>query len=424
MRSDRGADSPTADQATVRRHNLAVVLTHLRDNGPRSRARVADDTGLNKATVSSLVAELVDRRLVREGEAERGAVGRPGQTIGLDGEHVVALAAEVNVDFIAALAMNLRGEVVAERRVPLDTAGSEPAPVLNELAALVKRVAGPLQRGGARPAGLAVAMPGLVETATGILDDAPNLGWSKVRVRDELGERLGGLGVEIRLENEANVGALAEVAARSGSSVRNLLLLTGAAGVGGGIVTAGRLVRGEHGFAGEVGHMRVDPAGRRCGCGQRGCWETVVGLNALLAAAANRNDPVRDPALDVAERLAELDRRAAAGHGRTLAALDDVATWLALGAGMLVNVLNPEVLVLGGWFAALGHHLAEPLEADLAAHVYAPGAGGCRVECSTLGFSAALRGGALQVLDAVFDDPTVVAPGDHTNEPRPRRSTR
>jgi hypothetical protein len=91
---------------------------------------------------------------------------------------------------------------------------------------------------------------------------------------------------------------------------------------------------------------------------------------------------------------------------------------------MLVNVLNPEVLVLGGWFGVLGHHLAGPLEADLAAQVYAPGAGGCRIECSTLGFSAALRGGALQVLDAVYDDPTVVALGDHTNEPRARRSQR
>jgi predicted NBD/HSP70 family sugar kinase len=170
--------------------------------------------------------------------------------------------------------------------------------------------------------------------------------------------------------------------------------------------------------------MRVDPAGKRCGCGRRGCWETVVGLNALLAAAASRNDPVRDPSLDVAERLAELDRRATAGHTRTVAALGDVSTWLARGAGMLLNVLNPEVLVLGGWFAALGHHLVGPLEAELAAQVYAPGAGGCRVECSTLGFSAALRGGALQVLDAVFDDPTVAAPGAHTIEPSPRRPSR
>jgi predicted NBD/HSP70 family sugar kinase len=424
MSPNRGADPRTADQATVRRHNLAVVLTHLRDNGPRSRARVADETGLNKATVSSLVAELVERRLVREGETERGAVGRPGQAIALEGDHVVALAAEVNVDFIAALAMNLRGDVVAERRVPLDTAGSDPGPVLTELAALVKRVATPLQRAGARAAGLAVAVPGLVETATGILDDAPNLRWSKVRVRDELDERLRGLDVEIRVENEANVGALAELAARSGPPVRNLLLLNGAAGVGGGIVSDGRLLRGEHGFAGEVGHLRVDPAGRRCGCGRRGCWETVVGLHALLAAAASRNDPVRDAALDVAERLAELDRRATAGHARTVAALGEVATWLALGAGMLVNVLDPEVLVLGGWFAALGHHLAGPVEADLAAHVYAPGAAGCRVECSTLGFSAALRGGALQVLDGVFADPTSVAPGGRTHDPNPRRAPR
>ena len=211
----RTGGTVTADQATVRRHNLSIVLRRLRDGGPRSRARVADETGLNKATVSSLVSELIERRLVREGAAERGAVGRPGQTIDLDGEHVIALAAEVNVDYISALAMDLRGDVVAERRVPLDTAGAEPSAVLHELAKLVRSLSRPLLRGGARPAGLAVAMPGLVESATGILDDAPNLRWSKVRAVEELSARLGRDAPPVRLDNEANLGALAELAARA-----------------------------------------------------------------------------------------------------------------------------------------------------------------------------------------------------------------
>ena len=112
----------SADQLAVRRHNLALVLSHLRAVGPRSRAKVAAETGLNKATVSSLVAELVERGLVAEGETERGAVGRPSQQINLDGTNFFTVGAEINVDYLAALAMNVRGEVVAEQRIAVDAA--------------------------------------------------------------------------------------------------------------------------------------------------------------------------------------------------------------------------------------------------------------------------------------------------------------
>lgn len=406
--SKRTSTAIGADQGSVRRHNLAVVLSHVRGAGPRSRAKVAEETGLNKATVSSLVQELVERGLLLEGAAERGAVGRPGQVLEIDGEGAYALGLEVNVDYVAAVAMDLRGDVVAERRRALDTAHMEPTPVLRALAKVVRALLTGLGRGRGRPVGVAIALPGLVESSTGILREAPNLGWTKVPVVAELQTLLRRVDGPMLLDNEANLGAVAELAERSSSGVRDLLLLTGAAGVGAGIVAEGRLLRGGQGFAGEVGHMRVDPAGKRCGCGQRGCWETVVGLNALLARAANRNDPVRDPSLDVEQRLAEINRRAAAGNARTVRAIAETGEWLGLGAGMLVNTLNPEVLVLGGYFAALGPAMAAPLQRDLAAQVFAPGGGGCRVESSTLGFTAATRGAALQVLDAVFRDPTLV----------------
>ncbi|MEN8706323.1 MAG: ROK family transcriptional regulator [Nocardioides marinisabuli] len=397
--------SATADQVAVRRHNLSLVLGHLRRHGDRSRARVAEETGLNKATVSSLVAELVERGLVSEGEAERGGVGRPAQAVGLDGRHLVALGAEINIDYLSVLALDLRGELVAERRVALDTAGMEPTRVLGELARVVREVLDGLD-GRSRPVGLTVAVPGLVETATGTVFDAPNLRWQRTAAVAQLCADLDAPDYPVTLDNEANLAAVAELAARADAPPDDLLLLTGGAGVGGGMVAGGRLLRGGQGFAGEVGHMRVERAGTRCGCGRTGCWETVVGLHTLLRLAADEGDPVRDPARDLVQRLDELRGRAAAGDTRTLAALTEVADWLTVGAGILVNVLNPQVLVLGGYFAALGPWFAEALEAGLQQEVFAPGSGGCRVEMSTLGFSAAVRGGALQALSVVFDDPT------------------
>jgi predicted NBD/HSP70 family sugar kinase len=411
--------SSGADQVVVRRHNLALVLRHLRDSGPRSRARVASETGLNKATVSSLVSELADRGLVREGEPERGTVGRPGQTVVLDGRGVCGIGAEVNVDYVAAMAVDLRGEVVGERRLPLGTAHLGPGAGLDHAARLVAEVTAAVTARGGEPVGLTLALPGLVETATGTLSTAPNLGWRDVPVVRELAARLGRPTYPVTVDNEANLAAIAEAAAGEWAGTADLVLLTGAAGVGGGVVSGGRLLRGAHGFSGEVGHMPVDPAGRRCGCGRTGCWETVVGLAALLADAADPDDPVRDPSLDLDRRLAEIDRRARLGDGRTLAALEQVGSWLGVGASILVNVLDPAVLVLGGYLAAVGSWLRGPLEAELHARVIAPDAGGCRVELSSLGFAAAVRGGAQVALESVFDDPTLVRRADPVVTPLP-----
>jgi predicted NBD/HSP70 family sugar kinase len=158
--------------------------------------------------------------------------------------------------------------------------------------------------------------------------------------------------------------------------------------------------------------MPVAPDGRVCGCGRTGCWETVVGLTALLHKATDRNDPVRDPSLDVEQRLAEITTRAEAGEPRTLTALKDVGTWLGIGGAILVNILNPDVLVLGGYFAVLGPWLKEPLETAIRDRVIAPDGGGCRVVRSDLGFTAAVRGGAQISLDQIFVDPTVIGRAD------------
>lgn len=405
-----GSRGVAADHVSLRRNNLSVVLRHVRDLGPRSRARIAEETGLNKATVSSLVAELVDRGLLREGSADSSrAVGRPGQLVELDGTGVCGVGAEINVDYLAVAALDLAGDVVLEKRVPVDVAHLDPGTTLDRLAELVQEAVAAVVTPGGQLAGVTLAVPGLVEGATGDLKLAPNLGWGELSVAQEMRRRLGEPSYPLHVDNEANLAALAAYAELRGSgeeSVHDLVLLTGAVGVGGGVVTGGHLLRGGAGYSGEVGHMPVAPPGRTCGCGRTGCWETVVGLTALLHKATDRDDPVRDPSLDVEQRLAGIIRRAEAGDPRTLSALKDVGTWLGIGGAILVNILNPDVLVLGGYFAVLGPWLKEPLEKAIRERVIAPDGGGCRVVRSELGFAAAVRGGAQISLDQVFVDPT------------------
>ncbi|MEU8223904.1 ROK family transcriptional regulator [Kribbella sp. NPDC048915] len=394
----------------MRRNNLSVVLRHVRDLGPRSRARIAAETGLNKATVSSLVAELVDRGLLREGSADATrALGRPGQLVELDGTGICGVGAEINVDYLAVAALDLGGEVVFEKRVPKDIAHLDPSTTLDRLAALVSEAVAAVESRNGQLAGVTLAVPGLVQANTGELKLAPNLGWGELSVAQEMRARLNDPTYPLHVDNEANLAALAayaELRRTEQESPHDLVLLTGAVGVGGGVVTGGHLLRGGGGYSGEVGHMPIAPPGRTCGCGRTGCWETVVGLTALLHKATDSDDPVRDPSLDVEQRLAGITRRALAGDKRTLSALKDVGTWLGIGGAILVNILNPDVLVLGGYFAVLGPWLKEPLEQAIRDHVIAPDGGGCRVVRSELGFAAAVRGGAEISLDQVFVDPT------------------
>lgn len=376
-----------ADHVTLRRHNLSVVLHHLRSSGPCSRARIAADTGLNKATVSSLVAELTERGLVELAESERGAVGRPGQLVRLDGRRVCGIGAEVNVDYLAVMAMALDGTVILERRLPLAVDEQGVDAVLATLAGLVESAVDEVTTGGSQVAGLTLAVPGLVDVSPGLVAIAPNLGWVDVPVIERMRALLPSARYPARIDNEANLAALAafsEVGRTLNDDLNDVLLITGSVGIGGGMVSGGRILRGGHGFAGEVGHMSVGSPDLVCGCGRRGCWESVVGLGRLLELAAAPDDEVRDPALDVVQRLEELARRAEAGDARTLQAIEEVRRWLAVGASVLVNVLNPDVLVLGGYFAQMQPWLTRTLQADLAERVIAPHVGGCQVLVSDL----------------------------------------
>jgi predicted NBD/HSP70 family sugar kinase len=386
--------------------NLGPVLRHLRDHGPRSRARLAAELGLTRSAVSSLVADLEERGLVRAAGIERGGMGRPGTSVELDGRTVCGIGAEINVNHVATIALDLSGSVVAEHRLAIEANQLPASEVLDRLVELVVRTERDVRAAGAETVGLVVGVAGLIDRTRDLLTFAPNLGWRDVPVGVEIRARLGAA-YSVVVDNEGNLAATAE-AVPGDPQRQNVLVIFGEAGVGGGIVADGRLLRGHQGYAGEFGHMIVDPGGRRCGCGRVGCWETVSGLRALLDAAADPDDAVRDPALSLEDRLAEINRRADLGDTRTLAALDQVGGWVGIGAAVLTNALNPAAIVLSGYFAEVGHHMRPAIEAQLTAGVLAPYAGGTRVELSTLGFTAAVRGGATIALESVFADPTVV----------------
>jgi predicted NBD/HSP70 family sugar kinase len=400
-----------ANQRAVRRHNLGVVLRHVSEHGPRSRATIALETGLNKTTVSSLVTELIGLDLlVERGLEQRGTVGRPGQVVELSGSGVVALGLEINVDYLAVRALDLTGaerhrglEVRDNRRVRVRT-------VLDRLAALATAALDAVHAEGLRPVGATVALPGLVDAAAGLLLVAPNLGWNDVPVVGELHERLSGPSFPLAADNEANLAALAELWEGTARGLSDVLYVSGEIGVGAGIIVRGELFRGAQGFGGEFGHMTVDPNGRACACGSRGCLETFVGLEALLESAG------LDPSgaattTGSGEPVSDLAGRARMGDEQALAALGEAGRWLGLGVASAANLLNFQAVVLGGFFAQLATWLAAPIAHELETHVLASEWAVPRLLPSTLGPEAAVRGAAAQSLRRVLSDPASAATG-------------
>ncbi|MEO3873620.1 ROK family transcriptional regulator [Nonomuraea sp. B12E4] len=380
-----------ADFADVRATNLAVVLRFVREHAPCSRADIAASTGLNKATVSSLVADLIDRRLVRETGLTENRVGRPATMLVLDGSPYAAIGVEINVDFVSVVAVDLAGERLLTWRRSFSGGGSVNQGVAG-VGAIVRRVVNRMAKEERQILGLAVAVPGLVDVQ-GTVRLAPNLGWRDADIGGDLAKALRDPGFPIQVDNDANLAALAEQRFGAHAGASDLIYLTGEVGVGAGIILDGRLRRGGLGYSGEIGHVQLDPDGPACHCGRRGCLEAMAGIGAVL-----HKDP--SPA-EIQVEIEESLRLARAGDPGTLATLESAGRSLGQGVSILANLLNPEVVVLGGYYVPLAPWLLPAVQAELRDRVIAAESGGCQVVASTLGHDAAALGGAARILDSI-----------------------
>ncbi|MBT0993192.1 ROK family transcriptional regulator [Cellulomonas sp. DKR-3] len=391
---------PTAArQGTLRELNLGLVLREVLDAAvshqpPPSRADVAAATGLARATVSALVDRLVAGGLLAELEPTPTLrAGRPAVPLVPAGGTLVALGAEVNVDYLAVRAIDLRAQVLAERVVPGDHRGSDPAAVLRALASTADDVTDEALAGGDRPGdrrvvGTALALPGLVARDTGTLLLAPNLGWREVDVLAALASSSRVLGAHPpHLANEADLAARAELRAQRPDGPSSFVYVSGEIGIGAAIVLDGTVFGGRHGWAGELGHTLVAD-GRRL--------EQVAGQDAMLRAAG------LDRQAGVGPLLAALRSDEAAAHGALAAAGEALGTALA----NVVNAVDVSDVVLGGTYAALADHLTAPVLTALRAQVLAAPWAPPAVAVARAGEIPALTGAALTVLDRVIADPS------------------
>lgn len=381
------------NQEAVRRHNLGTLLRHVHSAGQISRAELTSLMGLNRSTIAGLVGELeslgVSEHASPAGGARQGA-GRPsaGVRIAADGPYVIAV--DLGVDRAVVARVGLGGHVLQRAQAPIRSDG-EAWQVGASVAGLIRRVVEDAMP-TAPLVGIGISVPGLVRRSDGLIRLAPNLEWHDVSFGGIVLAALG-LDVPVSLANDADLGALAEHRRGAGVGIDDLIFVSGNVGVGAGVITGGHRLEGVGGYAGEVGHLRFNPEGRQCHCGNRGCWETEVGGHAIAEAIHCPPD-----------KVAQLDEVINA-FGEPSPELRATGTALGQGLASLVNLFNPSVVVLGGYFRSLYPLVRAEVDAGLTDWALPAPLESVTLALPSLGSDSALLGAAEIALEPLFVDP-------------------
>lgn len=382
---------------TVRRSNLSSIVRQLHARGPQSRSELVARTGLTRSAIRGLIGEFVAADLlVEERAALAGLPGRPSPIVRPVADAALVLALEISVDSSAAAVVGLGGEVLEHRRVDRPRERRSLEALLGDLRALTSelRLLATMRDSFI---GIGVAVAGVVRREDGMVSTAPNLGWRDVELGAVMAPALG-VDLPVRIGNEADLGALAELRRGAARGADDMVFVSGEHGVGGGIIVDGLPLTGVAGFAGEVGHMPVNPSGGSCRCGSVGCWELEVGEEALLRGAGRSPDGGRS-AVD------EVLAAAAAGEPKALESLAEVGRWLGVGLALLVNLLNPRVIVLGGLFGRIHPFVGATIEAELDRRALPAPRALLRIAPAALGEDAPLIGAAELAFEPFLADP-------------------
>lgn len=401
------------DQAFLREANLSAVLRLIQAQAPISRAQLAVATGLNKSTVSSLVDDLIERRLVHEIGLNSAGTGRPATLLEIDplGGHIVGL--ELGVDFVAVGIADFSGNLVWQRKEDADPMQGQDR-MLEQALHLVKDAIAAGKKKGYRFLGMGLATPGTVDLNEGVLIFAPNLHWKDVPFRKIFSDATK---LKILIDNDANAAAIGEHLFGCARFTRDFIFVFAGVGIGGGLFLNGKLYRGKNGYAGEIGHSPIiaDQSQAPCHCGNRGCWETHVNQFSIIQRVRARLEVKRDSIIpklmadsNAPLSIALIKQAADAGDQEAAASFAEAGRAMGQGFAGLINIFNPDKIILGGPLSLAGEYLLPAIREVIPRHTLPEIDQQAEVILSSFGPNASLIGAIGIVVDDVLSHPTQV----------------
>lgn len=387
----------------LRRVNRAAVLRRLFLQGSLNRVALAQLTGLSSGSVTNVTAALLDEGLIAEVGFEESDGGRPRVLLQVNPEFGTTVGVEVGETCIRVEAFDMLMRAVGTAEVALHPQHHEPEVVVDEIVSAIEKLQAELGGPGRRWLGVGVAVPGIVaQQEGGARVHAPNIGWRDVAVESMLGKRLG---LPVMVDNGAKALGQAEMWLGAGRGASHAIVALWGTGVGAAIFTNGTIYRGSASSAGEWGHTCIMAGGKRCRCGGRGCVEAYIGAGALLEEWY-RTDPEAFPLSDPdSEEWVERFLAAARANTEAAAALDNAASYFGYAVANLVNLFNPEKIIIGGW---LGLQLVPTLLGRIRAAVHEQAlewtSDRVSIEVGQLGPEAVALGASTLVVDELLSN--------------------
>lgn len=337
---------PAADRNLIRAINRFKVLHCIRDHRLISRVDIAKATGLSQASVTGITSELIKESLLFEKQTGDSLGGRRPILLALNPDGAYTLGVFIAFQEISVVIVNLEAEILASHKLPLKMDRHTPESISERIVQAVHACIWEAEFSKKQISGIGVAIPGLVDSQTGLVRFLPNYGWKNVNLRDILQEKIN---IPTYIENSANTLTLAEQWFGGGRGVDNFITINLEHGVGMGIVINGQLYRGCKGIAGEFGHITMDPDGPLCRCGKKGCLEAYVGNSAIIreaTAAVEAGDWVPNNPANIT--LEEIIQRARKGEHGLATIYQNAGRMLGIGISNLIEIFDPARILISG----------------------------------------------------------------------------
>ncbi len=400
----------TPDQAFVRETNLSSALRLIHTQSPTSSAQLAVATGLNKPTVSTLVDELLAQKLIHETGSNSGAAGRPATLLEINPQAGKIIGVELGVDFVSVAVADLLGNILWRSKEDANPTDDQNK-MIDQTLRIVKEAMTLNGKKNSRFFGLGLATPGTVDLNEGVLIFAPNLHWRNVPFRKIFSEQTK---LNIFVENDANAAAIAEHLFGVARQSQDFLFVFAGVGIGGGLFLNGKLYRGRNGYAGEIGHFPImaEPPQTICDCGNRGCWETYANQYSIIQRVQKRLEVKNSSVIpkmmmegNLPLSIPLIKQAADLGDKEAVASFIEAGHAMGQGFAGLINIFNPEKIILGGPLSIAGEYLLPAIKETIALHSFPEIDQQAEALLSSFGPDASLVGAIAIVVDDVLSKP-------------------
>lgn len=331
----------TGDQNLVKKINKSIVLHSIENNSTTSRAQISKDTGLNKATVSTMVSELINDNFVNEIGIGQSSGGRKPVMLHFNNHAGYSIGIDLGVNYILAVLTDLKGSILVEISETLNLIGVDE--ITAHINSIITRLIDRAPKSPYGIVGIGIGIPGSVDKDGTILF-TPHLDFQQTNIKQMIEKKFN---ITTIVVNEANTGAHGEQVYGAGKNVSNLVYVSIGIGIGTGIIINGKLYTGSTGISGEMGHHTIESFGKKCRCGNHGCWELYASESTLLLEAKKLEIFKNSRLID----LDMIESEAKQGNKEVIELLHMLGEYIAIGLTTIINTLNPEIIILGNRIA-------------------------------------------------------------------------